>query len=398
MSNEQMTKGGISMKIVMLTPYYYPHTGGTEKYVKDLSIGLVQAGHEVTVISNNVPIRKHAPAEEVVQGVKIIRLPAFDTLYLPVTWAFNLKLVEGYDIVHVHVPAYSFLRAVGRKVKAPVVTTFHCDIVSFDKFMGIPLPKFFLKAFEWVFDVFYARRHLPFANAIISTTESYARTSFVLKDFPHKVIPIGIHYENFDEKIKELGLAEKRKKNTILFLGRLAANKGVHYLVEAMPKILSEVPDAKLIICGEGEEKAHLLALIRKFGIKNSVEFYGVVTFDKLVEFYATSTVFVLPSINRLEAFGIVQLEAMACRTPVVASNIPGVCSVMEEGKSGLLAEPRNPDSLAEQILKILKDPEMARRMGERGRQLIEEKYNWPVIVDQVLKVYKEALARKRGG
>ena len=96
------------MKILMLTPYFYPHTGGTEKYVKDLSIQLVKNGHDVTVIACNVPRAKKAKKEEVIDGVKIKRLSAIDFLYyLPVTLAFNKKMVEGYDVVHIHCPPHS---------------------------------------------------------------------------------------------------------------------------------------------------------------------------------------------------------------------------------------------------------------------------------------------------
>ena len=381
------------MKIVMLTPYFYPHTGGTEKYVKDLSIGLVQAGHEVTVISNNVPIRAKAPAEEVMQGVRIKRLPAFDFFYLPISLPFNLKLVEDFDIIHAHAPAFSFVRSVGDKVKTPLVLTYHCDTVAFDKIMGIPIPGFIRTAFEESFNA-YARLWLPKVDAIISTTESYASTSHVLKDFPHYVVPIGVHYENFDPVIKKLGITEeKRLKNQVLFVGRLAANKGVEYLIRAVPKILTRFPDTKFIIAGEGEEKPHLLTLIKLFKVEEAITFFGTVTFEKLIELYTTSTVFVLPSINRLEAFGIVQLEAMACSTPVVVSNIPGVKEVAGEG--GFLAEPKDPDSLAEAICKILSNREKAREMGRHARMLVEKRYNWKIIVERIVEIYKGVIRKK---
>lgn len=124
------------MKICMLVPYFYPHTGGTEKYVKDLSLALSQAGHQVTIISNNLPKEKNAPSEEMMEQVKIIRLPAINLFsYLPVSFAFNLKMIEDYDIIHVHVPAFSFVRRVAGKVKQPVIVTYHCDITISEKFM-----------------------------------------------------------------------------------------------------------------------------------------------------------------------------------------------------------------------------------------------------------------------
>lgn len=386
------------MKIVMLTPYFYPHTGGTEKYVKDLSIQLVKNGHDVTVIAANVPRAKKAKKEEVIDGVKVKRLPAVDFLYyLPITLNFNLKMLEGYDIVHIHCPPHSFVRSIAGKVKNAVVATFHCDITITEQFFGIPIPRIITHGFEAIMDR-YACLFLPKVEEIISTSESYASTSPVMKNMPRNIIPIGVYHDKLDESIKKQGIDPLRdKKKQILFLGRLAANKGVKYLVAAMPKILAAHPDAKLVICGEGEEKPSIVNQIKSLGLENAVTFYGTVNLDTLSSLYATSSVFVLPSINRLEAFGIVQLEAMACYTPVVAADIPGVNSVMDIGKSGLLVPKQNPGAISDAVIKILSNPELIKSMGARGRQLVETRYDWPIISKEIEAVYKKAIAKKKG-
>jgi len=384
------------MKIAMLVPYFYPHTGGTEKYVRDLSLELSKKGHDVTIISNNLPRKAKAPAREKIDGVQIIRLPAINFTYLPISRPLDLKLIEGMDIVHTHGPAFSFTRSIPKNFKAPHILTYHCDTIMFDNYKGIRIPKIFAFLFETIMDI-YTRRVIRRADMIISTTEAYASTSPVLKDFPHKIMPIGIHYENIDKMINKLGLTpDKKKSDQIIFLGRLAQNKGVDYLVKAMPKVLAKLPNTKLLICGEGEEKEHLVKLINKLGIEKSVTFYGTLTFDKLVELYYTSTLFVMSSISRLEAFGIVQLEAMACSTAVVCTDIPGPNAVMEPEKSGLIAKPRDPDSLADAMLKLLSDPEKAREMGRYGRTLVETKYNWSTIADHIISFYEEALRNKK--
>jgi glycosyltransferase involved in cell wall biosynthesis len=386
------------MKICMLTPYFYPHTGGTEKYVKDLSIQLVKNGHEVTVISNNVPRSKKAKKEEVIDGVKVKRLSAIDFLYyLPVTFSFNKKMLEGFDLVHIHCPPHSFIRTLAGRASLPVVATFHCDVTVTGQFFGIPIPKFITHGFESIMD-WYARLFMKKVEEIISTSVSYASTSPVIKDLKYNAIPIGVYHDKLDESLKKQGIDPiKDKKKQILFLGRLAANKGVNYLVAAMPKILAAHPDAKLVICGEGEEKASIVALIKKLGLENNITFYGTVNLDVLTSLYSNSSVFVLPSINRLEAFGIVQLEAMACHTPVVASDIPGVNSVMDIGKSGLLVPKENPEALADAIIRIIGNPELIAQMGKRGRELVETKYDWPIISKEVEAVYRKAIAKKKG-
>jgi glycosyltransferase involved in cell wall biosynthesis len=385
------------MKILMLTPYFYPHTGGTEKYVKDLAIQLVKNGHEVTVIANNVPRAKKAKSEEVIDGVKIKRLPAFDFLYyLPVTWAFRKNMLEGFDVVHIHCPPHSFIRTLAGKTEKPVVATFHCDVTVTGQFFNIPVPKFITHGFEAIMDA-YARLFMNKVDEIISTSVSYASTSPVIKSLKYNAIPIGVYHDKLDESLKQQGIDPlKEKKKQILFLGRLAANKGVNYLVAAMPKILEKQPDAKLIICGEGEEKSSIVNQIKELGLENAITFYGTVDLANLAKLYATSSVFVLPSINRLEAFGIVQLEAMACYTPVVAADIPGVNSVMDIGKSGLLVPKQDPDAISSAVLKIISDPNMVKSMGARGRELVETKYDWPIISKEIEAVYKKAIAKKK--
>ncbi|MCX5726507.1 MAG: glycosyltransferase family 4 protein, partial [Candidatus Saganbacteria bacterium] len=128
----------------------------------------------------------------------------------------------------------------------------------------------------------------------------------------------------------------------------------------------------------------------------NSITFLGTATFDRLVELYYTSISYVFTSINRLEAFGIVQLEAMANYTAVIASDIPGPNAVMEPGKSGSLVPKQNPDAIADAVCQLLADPERAKAMGKRGRELVETKYNWKTIVQQVISIYKEVLAKKK--
>lgn len=387
------------MKVMMLSPYFYPHTGGTEKYVRDLSAALVQEGHEVTVITNNLPRSKNAPAHEILpEGIKVIRLDAVDMFYyLPVSAGqFKLNMLDGYDIVHVHVPAFSFLRAVAGKIRQPLVVTYHCDVTVSEKYFGIPLPHWVVPPFEGSGNV-YARMLLPKADVIYNTTETYAETSPVMKHIPHRVIPIGIFYDKIDEIQRKLNLTpDKKNPRQLLFLGRLAGNKGCDYLVKAMPKILYKFPDAKLIICGDGEEKGHILDLVTQFDIGRSITFLGTATFDRLVELYYTSIAYIFPSINRLEAFGIVQLEAMANYTTVVASDIPGPNAVMDPGKSGLLVPKQNPDAIADAVCQLLADPEKAKAMGQWGRKLVETKYNWKTIVKQVITLYQEVLAKKK--
>ncbi|MBN2058324.1 MAG: glycosyltransferase family 4 protein [Candidatus Saganbacteria bacterium] len=387
------------MKICMLVPYFYPHTGGTEKYVKDLSIALTQAGHQVTVISTNLPEEKKAPAEEMMNGFKLIRLPAKNMFsYLPVTnKPLDLNMLKDFDIIHCHVPSFGFLRAVVQKVKQPVIVTYHCDITVSEKYYGIPVPGWFVRSVEKPANVM-GRMLLKRADVVYNTTKTYADTSPVLKHIPNvRHIPIGIFHDHIDEMQRKLGLTEKDKNpKQLLWLGRMAGNKGCDYMVKAMPEILAKFPDTILVICGDGEEKAHINGLIDKLGIRKSIEMYGMVTFDQLVRLFYSSLVYVFPSINRLEAFGIVQLESFANYTPVISSDIPGPNAVMDVGTTGYLVPKQDPHAIAEKCIELLGNPQKAVEMGKAGRKLVETKYNWGTIVKQVLALYDEGLAKKK--
>ncbi|MFH1541673.1 MAG: glycosyltransferase family 4 protein [bacterium] len=386
------------MKIAMLVPYFYPHTGGTEKYVKDLSMSLIKAGHEVTVISTNLPVEKNAPAEEMMNGFKLIRLPAKNLFsYLPCTLKkFDLKMLEGFDVVHCHVPSFGFLRAVAGKIKQPLIVTYHCDVTISEKYYGIQVPGWIIKSAEWVFNTI-AKVLLRKADVVYNTTKTYADSSPVLSKMKNILhIPIGIFYDHIDETQKKLGLSEKDKEpRQLLWLGRMAGNKGCDYTVKALPMILEEVPDAKLVICGDGEEKGHINDLIDKLGVRDHIEMYGIVNFDELVKLFYKSLVYIFPSINRLEAFGIVQLEAFANYTPVICTDIPGPNAVMDVGTTGLIVPKQSPEAIAKAVIPLLNNPDKAIAMGKAGRKLVETKYDWKVIGQQVIDVYQGALAKK---
>jgi N-acetyllactosaminide 3-alpha-galactosyltransferase len=173
----------------------------------------------------------------------------------------------------------------------------------------------------------------------------------------------------------------------VLFVGRLSAVKGIDYLIKAAKIVLKQHEDATFLIVGDGEERQNLKALAK--GYENCIKFCGHISRRALVELYKSSAVLVLPSFTRLEAFGVVLLEAMACETPVIASRIPGVLDVIDEG--GFLVKPCSPQSLATAIQKIFENPRDARRMGKKGRQLVEQKYDWEIVAKQVLGVYANA-------
>ncbi|MGZ4907290.1 MAG: glycosyltransferase family 4 protein, partial [Halobacteriota archaeon] len=142
------------------------------------------------------------------------------------------------------------------------------------------------------------------------------------------------------------------------------------------------------VIVGRGEEEERLKALAKDLG--DRIKFCGHVSRQTLLRLYRTSTVLVLPSFTRLEAFGVVLLEAMASETPVIASRIPGVVDVTGDG--GMLVRPRDQLELANAILKVLDDPKTARAMGKNGRRRVQQNYDWKIVSRKIVDVYNDAL------
>jgi N-acetyllactosaminide 3-alpha-galactosyltransferase len=287
------------------------------------------------------------------------------------------------DVVHSHYPPPFISNSVVRGLpRLPHVLTYHCDAEIPDSIASLRIPNTCKALVQHVNERIYARPILKNVDQIIATTKSYAESSALLRGFQYRIVPNGVRLVDFDAPIE--GENDERKPNQILFVGRLTSVKGINYLIEAAKIILRHHDDATFLIVGSGEEQSKLKALAK--GYEHRIRFCGNVSKRALVALYKRSTMVVLPSFSRLEAFGVVLLEAMACQTPVIASRIPGVLDVVDVG--GLLVTPRDPHSIANAVVEMLENPKKARLMGKRGRKLVEEKYDWKVVAKQILEVY----------
>jgi N-acetyllactosaminide 3-alpha-galactosyltransferase len=264
----------------------------------------------------------------------------------------------------------------------PHVLTYHCDLEIPDSIANLRIPNVCKNLVQLVNKGLYAKPVLGKVNQIIATTQSYAQSSPVLRGYQYEIVPNGIRLQAFDRQLHDI--SNERGAKQVLFVGRLSSVKGIDYLIEAAKIVLKQHNDATFLIVGDGEERQKLKALAK--GYENYIKFCGHISRRALMALYKSSTVLVLPSFTRLEAFGVVLLEAMACETPVIASRIPGVLDVVGEG--GCLVTPRSPQSLATAILEIFENPRNARRMGKNGRQRVEQKYDWKIVAQEILDLY----------
>jgi glycosyltransferase involved in cell wall biosynthesis len=184
----------------------------------------------------------------------------------------------------------------------------------------------------------------------------------------------------------------ERDARVVLFVGALDRAhyfKGVEVLLQAVAR--NDDPSTRLVVVGEGNLRSTYQAWTAELGLEDRVVFCGRVSDEELPAHYALCDLLVLPSVTMGEAFGVVLLEAMACGKPVIASNLPGVRSVVSDAEDGLLVRPEDVDDLAEKI-EVLLDSPRREEMGRRGRAKVEEKYAWRRIVPKLERVYEEVV------
>ncbi|AGK60825.1 Glycosyltransferase [Archaeoglobus sulfaticallidus PM70-1] len=337
------------IKIALTTPYYPPHIGGVEIHVEGL-VRQLSKKYNVTVISSN--------------NTRCIEIP-----YSPIPVSF--PGVQA-DIYHSHVPSPFFAWWVMKKGYSPHVITYHNDVVVPSTVNGYRIPGNVGYLVERVNEKVIVPV-LESCDVIIATTKSYAVTSPVLSRFIDKVevVPNAVDLKKFNCK-------NVKKQDFVLYVGRLVEYKGLPVLIEAMKKVQKEF-DCELIVIGDGEDRARLENLAKNI----KARFLGRLPTKEVIGWMQKARVLVLPSFSRLEAFGIVLLEAMACGTPVIASNIAGVREVALEG--GLVFD--DVDDLSNKILKILTNDSFAKKLSAKGLKSVKN-YSWEVVSEKIEKIY----------
>lgn len=282
---------------------------------------------------------------------------------------------SGADIVHIHLPhPAAMLAYLSSRHRGKLVFTYHSDIVR--QFIGSKLLKPLLDA------------ALSRASAIIATSPNYVESSPVLQRFRPRcrIVPLGIPIEPYDRgnPAEVARIRSRYGENLVVAVGRQVYYKGFEFLIQAM----AGVP-GKLLLIGSGPLRPKLEKVAREAGLNGKVVFLGEI--PDLVPYYHAADVFVLPAIARSEAFGIVQLEAMACRKPVVNTALQsGVPYVSLDGVTGFCVEPANSSALAGALRKLLADPDLRLRLGSAGRQRVEAEFTEKVMVSRTLQVYRD--------
>jgi len=283
------------------------------------------------------------------------------------------------DIVHLHWPnpmavlAYLVARPKGR-----LVVTYHSDIVR-QHLLGRAFSPFLYSA-------------LDRCDAILATSPNYVASSSILRSYTDRcrVIPYGINFKRFERRDSdaERSIRAAHGSRILISVGRLVYYKGFEYLIRAMAKVNGE-----LIIIGDGPLRGFLENEAQAIGVRSRVHFLGEVQNTQLSAYYHASDVFVLPSVARSEAFGIVQLEAMACGKPVVNTQLDsGVPYVSLDGETGFTVEPRDSNALAVAISTLLDEHALRARFGAAARRRVEKEFNAELMARRTLDVYQEVM------
>jgi len=382
------------MRICYFTPGFpkegdYTITkGGAEDVAYNLAISMAERGNKVFVFTIS---EGSVSSIEDLGSIKVFRYNcSFKIFDKPVSLKLEYKpFFYDIDIVHIHtggqLPLFAsfFYKMMKKK---PVVVTYHGDFYR-------PIPFFFINITE-----LYNKLQdilLKFSDLVISPSKLYVEESKILRKHRKKivVIPNGIDLSKYNVNYSKEECREKINlpldKKIVLFLSAIREKKAPDLLIKAMQKVIKEIPNAYLVMAGKGRMESKIIQLARELAINDLITFPGFVRESKKPLYFKAADVFVLPSYD--EIFGIVNLEAMACGTPVVATRVGGIPEIVKDGKNGLLVPPKDPDALADAIIYLLENEDVRRGMGERGREMVKD-YSWDKIAEQYERIYEMVL------
>ncbi|AFO56740.1 glycosyltransferase [Natrinema sp. J7-2] len=363
------------MDILQVNKFYYPQIGGIEQVVKNIAEGLPPR-YTTRVLAAH-PRGIGGSGEH--NGVKVTKTSSLGVVQsVPIAPSFPLRLrtaIRDTDIVHHHLPnplsTVSQL-TIGTGDK-PIIATYHSDIIRQKTALKVYLP--------------ILRRFLNRVDRILVTSQRLLDNSTVLEPYEEKckIVPLSVDLNAIDtENPADLNIASEEP--IILFVGRLNYYKGVEYLVDAMQSV-----DATLLIVGDGERRSELEQRARDQNVDDRIQFLGRLSDAHLASAYRSSDIFVLPSVEASEAFGIVQLEAMARKTPVVNTSLPtGVPWVSQDSETGITVPPRDTPALATAMNTLIENENLRQRYGEQARERVERLFSREKMLKNMQDIYED--------
>lgn len=389
------------MKICLVNALFHPFSGGVEKHMLELSRELVKLGVDVSVITARI---EGTASHEEIEGVNVYRVPCISLkvpgLYPPPLvisplFYWHLKKLDEeqhFDIIHLEnrfFVDFDTAALYARLHKKPFMMTIHNA-----RPVGISLP---ITVFGTAYDLLVGRWPFALADRIVAVSEWVKYDIARYHIDAGKIVPVhnGINVGAF-KATEAMHVREQYgigRAPMLLFVGRMITQKGVPYLIDAMPLVLEKHPDAKLLLIGRGNELPSLKKQVNAMHLEKSVLFSGYMSEESLKEAYGTCDIFVLPSV--WEVLPIAILEAMSSSKPIVCTDAGGNKELVEDGLNGHVVPMRDPEALAQRINSLLSSPEAKARMGRESRRRAEEEFDWKLIAARTKEVYEELLEER---
>ena len=382
------------MKICIATTSF-PRWNGDHRapFIFGLAQALKEEGHAIRVATLHTP---GALGQEVMDSIEVQRMhylpERLEVLQkedggMPVAWkkyplarlallpffltqvVSIIRCARGCDLIHANWSLTGIAAWVGKFIhRKPYVVTVHGS----DVFIGKSLP-----VVPWL-----TKQALNDSKAVIAVSEALAEALRAMGVRPEKiqVIPNGVNTAVFFP-------GEERLGKDLLFVGNITENKGLRYLLTAFANIQGQIPGVRMVIAGDGPERAAFEKLAQHLGIAEDVVFTGAKPQQSIAEMMRAAKVFVLPSLS--EGFGVVLLEAMACGVPCIGTSVGGIPGILNHG-TGLLVPPGDPGALGEAILRLIQSPALREEMRRKGIDQVACQYSWQAISKRILSVYQQ--------
>lgn len=402
--------------LMVLSAKKYP----PDRRVEREAHALAASGHKVFLMARRGPDQ---PKEEMVDGVHVIRVPLpfqgkkaiSDTIYFYFQryWIYCAIVRacrrHGIEALHVHDLPYAFATTLaGQRMKIPIVFDMH---------------EHYVQMMRDSFEARQYKKYKPFSAPLLwamMLEEKYAckhvsRVIVVVKEHGERIVPLGVPAEHIVEICNtedveyfrsipfENPILERYQQSDdfmILYVGGFSMHRGLETAIEAVPKVLEAIPNARLVLVGDGENRQELEELVEKLNLKEHVLFPGFVPFAQIPTYIHLCKVALIPYIYTPETESGVPnklFQYMILSRPIIVSNLRPHMRIVRDAQCGLVFTERNAEELAERIIE-LKDEEKRKTLGQNGQKAAEEKYNWQNTVQDLLKMYDELAEKTKKG
>ena len=391
------------MKILMLTWEYPPRVvGGISKVVYDLSHRLIKDGHQVTVVTYRDGDTSYYEDDEGINVYRVDNYMIHPNNFIDWIMQLNFNMVAKaselmnkfgkFDVIHAHDWLVSYAaKSLKEAYDVPMVATIHATENGRNSGIHDETQRY-INDSEW---------QLTYEASEVIVNSNYMKNEiqriFGLPYDKISVIPNGVKLDKFEGIERDYDLRRQYamdNEKIILYVGRLVYEKGVQNLIGAMPKILENYHDSKLVICGRGGMMDELKQEAHNLGIDEKVYFVGYCDAAKVQKMYINADIAVFPS--TYEPFGIVALEGMLSGTPTVVSDVGGLNEIVEHGVTGMKSYAGNSNSIADSVLALLYDQELCDRVSKNAIEVVKEKYNWNIIAQATFKTYEKAISKSK--